>query len=150
MNHISIPTTCPECGAAWSEADQCQSTFDEFLALEFTDPGYGDVHFLTVACFMIQHNRYSDEGLGWIRTQLRRYLEENLNGPQIRKIAAESAGLGQRTWKVTRAPDAPALPKITWRVTIIDVIDSIAAPEEYRAAVLEWARATYQQMPAYP
>ncbi|QYR19267.1 hypothetical protein KZ483_15075 [Paenibacillus sp. sptzw28] len=39
------------------------------LALEFSDPGYGRVHFLTVACFIIQHNRYMTKGsYGWNRS----------------------------------------------------------------------------------
>lgn len=59
--------TCPECGATWLEDSTCQSVFDEFLVLEYSDPAYGEVHFLTVVCFMIQHGRYSDEALVWIR-----------------------------------------------------------------------------------
>lgn len=44
---------CSECGAA---DNLCKSRFDEFLALEFSDMGYGTVHNLTVAAYMIQHS----------------------------------------------------------------------------------------------
>ncbi len=58
-----MPTICPVCGAVLPEGSTCQSIFDEFLNLEYTDPAYGQVHYLTVTCFMIQHERYSDEAL---------------------------------------------------------------------------------------
>ena len=57
---------CAECGAIIDQEESCQEIFDRFLVLEFSDPEYGAVHFLTVACFMIQHRRYSDAALGWI------------------------------------------------------------------------------------
>ena len=46
-------SNCPECGAP---DNLCQTRFDEFLVLEFTDAGYGAVHHLTVATFMVQHS----------------------------------------------------------------------------------------------
>jgi hypothetical protein len=73
-----MPNTCSECGAVLQDESSCQEIFDSFLALEFEDPAYGEVHFLTVACFMIQHQRYSDEALAWIAQSLRAYLEEGV------------------------------------------------------------------------
>ncbi len=102
---------CAECGAVLANEDSCQAIFDALLVLEFSNPAYGEVHFLTVACFMIQHGRYSDEGLAWIGKTLRRYLEEGLTGEEVQRIAAEDTGSDQRRWKVTRAPDAPPPPK---------------------------------------
>jgi hypothetical protein len=58
--------TCPNCGAHYKNNLNCQSVFNEFLALEFTDPDYGVVHMLTVVCYMIQHGQYTDEALVWI------------------------------------------------------------------------------------
>src|SRR5687768_2028141 len=101
---------CPVCGAAWPEGASCQATFDELLVLEFTDPGYGAVHFLTVACFMIQHQRYSDEGLRWIQSQLRGYLEKGLTIAQVHKSALRTTSEPNRKWKVVRAADAAPLP----------------------------------------
>ncbi len=43
---------CTECGAVLPEGSTCQTIFDEFLILEYTNPVYGQVHFLTVACFI--------------------------------------------------------------------------------------------------
>jgi hypothetical protein len=58
--------TCPNCGARYKNNLNYQSVFNEFLALEFTDPDYGVVHMLTVVCYMIQHGQYTDEALVWI------------------------------------------------------------------------------------
>lgn len=59
-----------KCSAVLNETNNCQVIFDSFLVLELTDPGYGEVHMLTVACFLIQHGRLSDEGLAWIAQKI--------------------------------------------------------------------------------
>lgn len=137
---------CPECGANLIGGLSCQEIFDKFLVLEFTDPGYGEVHFLTVACFMIQHGRYSDEGLNWIEQQLRSYFEEGLSSEQIRKRAAKGMGQDIRSWKVTRQPEARPLPKIRWSITIPDVDSIYQNAVDYQNAIKSWARATLEEM----
>jgi hypothetical protein len=137
---------CPECGAILNENESCQSIFDEFLVLEYTDPAYGAVHFLTVACFMVQHGRYSDEALAWIEGQLRAYLDEGVPAGHIRRQAAKETNQGKRTWKVIRPADAPPLPKVAWSMTIADVAAQYQDAESYRALVTDWARRTLQEM----
>ncbi|MDQ2717727.1 MAG: DUF5946 family protein, partial [Chloroflexota bacterium] len=137
---------CLECGAVLSEGSTCQKIFEEFLGLEYTNPVYGQVHFLTVACFMIQHGRYSDEGLSWIQSMLRAYLDEQLTAQQFRQRAARGMSGVTRTWKVTRRADAPPLPKVAWSMTIADVAQSMQNPEEYCEQITQWARTTLQQM----
>jgi hypothetical protein len=44
---------CPECGAPNAA---CATRFDECLVLEFSNAGYGAVHHLTVAAYMLQHS----------------------------------------------------------------------------------------------
>jgi hypothetical protein len=141
-----LPQPCPECGAALEANASCQAIFDAFLILEFEDPAYGEVHILTVACFMIQHRRYSDEALVWIEQTLRTYLDENTTVAQIRKHAAHETSQSARTWKVTRQPNARPLPKIAWSMTIADVASTYQDAASYCAAVKEWARCTLQQM----
>jgi hypothetical protein len=136
---------CPDCGALLAE-DTCRAIFDEFLVLEFSDPGYGEVHMLTVACFMIQHGLYSDEALVWIAQKLRATLEEGLPAEKIRRQAAREAGPGARTWKVTRQPGARPLPKIAWSMTIVDVAAHYQDAIRYCTAVTRWARSTLQEM----
>jgi hypothetical protein len=143
---------CPECGAVLRDEGGCQSIFDSLLVLEFTDPGYGEVHFLTVACFMVQHGRYSDAGLSWIQGKLRDVLERGVTAGQIRRQANREADQRTRTWKVTRQPGERPLPKIAWSMTIADVasdhhtLTEIPPAARYRELVTEWARVTLAEM----
>ncbi len=141
-----MPTTCPECGAALNNGNTCQSIFDSFLVLEFSDPAYGVVHMLTVACFMIQHGRYSDAALAWITQQLRANLEDGIPVSQIRRQAARETGQGARTWKVTRRPEEPPLPRIPWSMTIADVAAGAQDAHNYCELVKNWARTTLNEM----
>ena len=138
--------TCVQCGAVLPEGSTCRTIFDEFLALEFTDPAYGEVHFLTVACYMIQHAGYSDEGYAWIKSTLRAYFDNSLTGPQLRRLAAEGTANSVRTWKVTRQPDDPPLPEIAWSVTIADVYRNMHDAESYCEQIKRWGRAVLQDM----
>jgi hypothetical protein len=142
---------CPECGARLEAGQTCQALFDEFLTWEFEDPAYGQVHFLTVAVFMIQHGRYSDEGQRWIVAQLRAHLEGGVPVTDIRRRAQPAVNQAKRTWKVTRSPGESPAKKITWDRTIADVARAHEATLEaadYCAAVREWARATLRQWEA--
>ncbi len=84
--------TCVKCGAVLSQKNTCESIFNEFMALEFTDPSYGQVHFLTVASYMVQHEGYSDEMYVWVQTALRRHLEEGYPTELIRQDMARGPG----------------------------------------------------------
>jgi len=141
-----LTIVCPECGAQLDDDATCQSIFDNFLALDFSDPAYGEVHFLTVACYMIQHNRYSDEALLWIRPQLHAFLAEGVNPAEIRRRAAVETGNGQRDWKVVRSPQARLLPKVLWQITIVDVAVHAANAASYREWVRRWGESTLKQM----
>lgn len=131
---------CAECGAVLAERSSCQTIFEEFLSLEYTNPAYGQVHFLTVACFMIQHGRYSDAALTWIQSMLRAALDEQLT--------AQGMDDATRSWKVTRQADARPLPHVAWSTTIADVAQRMQDPEKYCDQVKQWAQATLQQMAA--
>jgi hypothetical protein len=137
---------CPECGAVLNGDDTCQTIFDSFLVLEFTDPAYGMVHMLTVACFMIQHGRCSDEALRWIEQKLRANLEEGISTERIRQQAYLEADQEVRNWKVNRQLSEPLLPKVAWSVTIADVASNAQDAESYCDWVKRWGRATLQEM----
>lgn len=143
---VEMSERCAECGAVLSEGSRCQTIFDEFLILEYTNPAYGQVHFLTVACFMIQHGRYSDEALTWMQSMLQGYLDEQLTAQQLRQRAARGTNNTLRTWKVTRQADARPLPTVVWSMMIADVAQSMQNPEKYCEQVKQWAHATLQQM----
>ena len=141
--------TCPDCGASWDAIASCQTAFDEFLTLEFTDQGYGAVHFLTVTCFFIQHRRFSDRSLSHMQKALRAYLQEGLSAARLRQQSSAALQQGERDWKVLRQPQERVLPRIEWRMTIADVAASYHDAASYRRLVTEWAQATLDQMGAW-
>jgi Family of unknown function (DUF5946) len=141
-----MPHKCPECGAILLNKTSCQAIFESFLALEFTDPQYGRVHFLTVTCFMVQHGRYSDEALAWIEPHLRTVLEGEVTSRQIVQKMNRVLGQGHRSWKVNRRPGEPPLLKIPWSMTIADVAVNHHDAHSYCARVEQWAYATLHEM----
>jgi hypothetical protein len=127
---------CPECGAI---ENLCQARFDEFLVLEFTDPGYGIVHNLTVATFMLQHSsRMSREGWLYERELLREFLVENKSPELIRKQNKDVVDSGKRTFKFKSSDGKPVINKTTWTRTILDVRAENA--EIYCKDITAWAK----------
>ena len=128
--------SCPECGAP---DDLCKSRFDEFLALEFSDMGYGAVHNLTVAAYMIQHSsKLSREGWLYERDFLREFIVEKKSPSLIRQQVKDSVDSGKRTFKFKSKDGKPVINKSTWTKTILDVRTENA--EDYCADVSAWAR----------
>lgn len=131
---------CPECGASDT---LCQTRFDEFLALEFTDMGYGAVHNLTVATYMLQHSsKLSLEGWLHMRQLLREFLVENKPPEHVRKQNRDLVDSGKRTFKITSKNGVPVINKSTWTKMILDVHTENA--EVYCADVSAWARAVLE------
>ena len=127
---------CPECGAA---EILCQTRFDEFLALEFTDAGYGAVHHLTVAAYMLQHSsKLTREGWLHERELLREFLVKNKPPAFIRKQNKDLVDSGKRTFKIKSIDGKPVINKSAWMKTILDVRTESA--EVYCADVTAWAR----------
>ncbi len=132
---------CPECGAP---DNLCQTRFDEFLVLEFTDPGYGAAHNLTVATFMLQHSsRMSKEGWLCERELLKEFLVKNKSPELIRKQNKDSVDSGKRTFKFKSKDGKPVIDKTRWRKTILDVRAENA--EVYREDITAWARSALEE-----
>ena len=99
---------CPECGAPET---LCQMRFDEFLALEFTDAGFGAIHHLTVTAYMIQHSsKLTREGWLHERELLREFLVENKPPAFIRKQNRDLVDSGKRTFKIKSRDGLPVTP----------------------------------------
>ncbi|HEX5840735.1 MAG TPA: DUF5946 family protein [Anaerolineales bacterium] len=135
---------CPECGAP----DQlCQTRFDEFLVLEFTDAGYGAVHHLTVTAFMVQHSsRMTPEGWLYERALLREFLVENKSPAVIRKQIKDTVDSGKRTFKFKSKDGIPVIKKSTWTKTILDV--RTEDTEVYCQDITKWARSVLEEAEA--
>lgn len=131
---------CPECGAL-----DCQIYFDEFLVLEFTDAGYGSVHHLTVAAYMLQHSsKLTREGWLHERELLREFLVENKPPAFIRKQNKDLVDSGKRTFKIKSRDGKSIITKTTWTKTILDVRTENA--EVYCADVTAWAWAVLEDV----
>lgn len=132
--------TCLECGAL-----DCQIYFDEFLVLEFTDAGYGSVHHLTVAAYMLQHSsKLTREGWLHERELLREFLVENKPPAFIRKQNKDLVDSGKRTFKIKSRDGKSIITKTTWTKTILDVRTENA--EVYCADVTAWAWAVLEDV----
>jgi hypothetical protein len=132
---------CPECGAP----DQlCQARFDEFLILEFTDAGFGAVHHLTVAAYMVQHSsKMTPEGWKYERDLLREFIVEKKTPATIRKQIKDTVDSGKRTFKFKSKTGVPVIHKTTWTKTILDVRAENA--EIYREDINAWAESVLEE-----
>lgn len=127
---------CPECGAPET---LCTTRFDELLVLEFTDAGYGAVHHLTVAAYMLQHSsKLTREGWLHMRELLREFLIEKKPPTFIRKQNKDLVDSGKRKFKFTSKDGQPVIHKTTWTKTILDIRTETA--EVYCADVTVWTR----------
>jgi hypothetical protein len=131
---------CPECGAP---DGLCQPRFDEFLALEFSDPSYGAVHHLTVAAYMLQHSsKLTREGWIYERELLQEFLVENKSPLLVRQQKRDVVDSGKRQFKIKSRTGQPVIAKTAWAMTILDVRADDA--EIYCLDVTMWARAVLE------
>ena len=138
---LGVIMNCPECGAP---DNLCQTRFDEFLALEFTDPGYGAVHNLTVATFMVQHSsRMSKQGWLYERDLLREFIVEKKSPSLIRQQVKDSVDSGKRKFSFKSKDGVPASNKSTWTKTILDVRPENA--DVYCEDINAWARSVLEE-----
>ena len=132
---------CPECSAP---DHLCQTRFDEFLVLEFTDAGYGAVHHLTVTTYMLQHSsKLTREGWLHERELLREFLIANKPPQFIRKQNKDLVDSGKRKFKITSRDGLPVINKTTWTKTILDVRTENS--EVYCEDVNAWARSVLEE-----
>jgi hypothetical protein len=130
-------SSCSECGAPNAA---CQARFDDFLVLEFTKPGYGAVHHLTVAAYMLQHSsRLTMEGWLHERALLREFLIAEKPPAFIRKQSKDKVDSGKRDFKIKSRTGQPVIQKTTWKKTILDV--RMEKADTYCADVKAWAYA---------
>ena len=135
---------CPECGAP---DQRCQTRFDEFLVLEFTDAGYGAVHHLTVAAYMVQHSsKMTREGWLFERNLLREFLIEHKPPAYVRKQNKDIVDSGKRNFKIKSRDGKPVIDKTTWKKTILDVRAENA--DVYCEDITAWARSVLEEAEA--
>ena len=101
--------------------------------------GYGAVHNLTVATYMIQHSsKLSREGWLYERDLLREFIVEKKSPSLIRQQVKDAVDSGKRTFKFKSKDGVPVINKCTWVKTILDV--RVESAEVYCADVTAWAK----------
>ncbi len=132
---------CPECGAPDMT---CETRYHEFLIKEFENAGYGAVHHLTVATYMLQHSsKLRREGWLHERELLREFLIENKSPQYIRKQNKDLVDSGKRTFKFKSKDSVPVINKSTWTKTILDIRAENA--EVYCEDINAWARSMLKE-----
>ncbi|QZT64677.1 DUF5946 family protein [Mycolicibacterium austroafricanum] len=129
---------CPHCGV-----EACEARFQDCLERDYTDPGYGVVHHLTVGAYMLQHNSFLDENIAGTVDFLLRHLDQTPD---------ESAKRAIRRWadgprRVARRDEhtSPSAPQGGWTSSIADV--DVTTAEAYRTTVRAWAAAVCAALP---
>lgn len=148
-----MPAPCACCGATPVNGMDCQALHEYLTGYDFTPANAVPhaIHFLQVTCFMVQHERYSDEALGWAQTMLRAHLDAGMSTRDLRRFVnsrLQGSDSSTRTWRFNRARDARPLPKIAWEITIADVVQRMSDEAPYAELVTQWAHATLQEMAA--
>jgi hypothetical protein len=133
---------CLECGATET---LCKTRFDEFLVLEFTNTGYGAVHHLTVAAYMLQHSsKLTREGWLHMRELLSEFIVEKKPPSFIRKQNRDLVDSGKRKFKIRSKDGEPVVNKITWTKTILDVhMENVSV---YCDDVTAWAKSALEDV----
>src|ERR671939_691840 len=114
------PYHCPECGATYNTDETCEDRFNASQAQELADPAYYAVHHFSVPCFMLQHNRYSQDGWIRVRQLLTRFLR-GLTPQEARNKYRTAVDSRNRTYSFTRGPKLAGVDAIAWTRTIADV-----------------------------
>ncbi len=135
---MSIDNKCSLCGARYISNQTCRERFELCLAMEYENPAtYGTVHHLTVPCYMLQHNGYSQQG--WLEAW--RLVDRFINGNLIPEQARKDFFLAQIRKKqigsITRGKKLSGIDRLIWSRTIFDVVlDDL---DKYSNSVRLWA-----------
>lgn len=88
-----MSTPCAWRRAQLAASQDCQSIHQRLLGYDFgprNDVPH-TIHFLQVTCYMIQHDRYSDEALDWAQDMLRAHLDGGMDEYGLRRFVTSRA-----------------------------------------------------------
>lgn len=139
---MDIHKNCPECGAAQDDLN-CWEQLGGILAWEYQDAELAAEHFLTVACYNLQHPaQFTDEALDWLRQGFIARMDEGLANYELRKQASNLFD-GKKRVLVPKAERRPVLK--SWRMTIANVYLP-ERPAGAAARVRQWAKVIREEM----
>lgn len=129
---------CRECGASRVNGMTCWGMLGAVLAWEYADPALMAEHFLTVACYNLQHPaQFAEATLAGLQQVFIERLDHRLGIAEIRRRVGEAAAGATRV----RKPPAERRPTLRlWPMTIADVYLP-DQPEGAAARVRAWAAA---------
>jgi hypothetical protein len=127
---------CPECGALSVGGMGCWEMLGALIAWEYADADLLREHFLTVACYNLQHPaQFTEATLAGLRAVFIERLDHNLPIAEIRRRVGQAA---QGKTRVLR-PAAERTPRLRrWEMTIADVYIP-AEPQGAADRVRAWA-----------
>src|SRR5450631_519239 len=97
MYQGNVVVACAECGAAPLGGMSCWEQLGVMLAWEYADPELQAEHFLTVACYNLQHPaQFTDAAIAGLRDAFIELLDHGLPVATIRRRAAAGAAGKQR------------------------------------------------------
>jgi Family of unknown function (DUF5946) len=141
---MTAERVCPDCGARGLN-QSCIQMFGELLALEYEHPAaFGAVHYLTVACFYLQHPRgFSDVARDTWRSFVGEFLDHQVTpGALLRRIRRQLDNNHVRIREPGQEP--PQWWPRVWPVTVADAIPSPTEPRSpagHIERVRRWAAA---------
>ena len=136
-------TTCLQCGAKLTPDETCSDWFNAAQLFELEHPEtYGAVHYLSVPCYLLQHNAYSR--LGWLAVYrlLHEFVYDDLHPEQARRRMQRIMASSKRQWSLVKGPRLAGVENITWSFTIAEV--RLDTAEHYQADVRAWAQAVLE------
>lgn len=111
--------SCPECGAAWTSGLSCEEMFHQVLAWEAEDFDLLSEHFLTVACYNLQHPAmFQEEAIDNLKGGLILRIDQNAQVSELRRRAAQKFNGSQRVLRPVNERHAVLN---SWSMTIADV-----------------------------
>lgn len=148
MHNAISPGICPECGAEWTEGQDCTGYFHTMLGWEF-EHQLLDVHHLLVLCYHLQHpSLYSPAGLELAKQLLGKFVKEGVTPQAMRQEMRQAVDSGRRNFKIkgnAESPGAYAYP-VAWTMTAADMVRGDVA--NYYANVQAWAESILQTLAA--
>lgn len=140
---IEMEDKCLECGASTQDGMNCWEQLGGILAWEAHDTELAAEHFLTVACYNLQHPaQFTDEAMDALRAGFKARMDEGVSTGQLRRQMSNQFEGSKRVLK-RESEQQPVLRQ--WRMTIANVYLP-GHPEGAAERVRQWAKMIRQEL----
>ena len=140
---MDVPN-CSECGALSHDGLTCRERFHALLTMEVQDPELASLHFLTVACYNLQHpSQFTPEALEGLRISLKGLLGGTMTIDEIRRRTSSEYD-GPK--KVLQPAWRQQVILNIWKMTTADVYRPFQ-PRGTAERVKQWAESVRREIP---